>query len=103
MNLTNKEFIGNEGALVKFSVKASDDFVGEHEISIKDIEFTQKDETKHELEPTTAKVEGRMLAKSITLNKTEVSLEVTQTITLKATVLPESTWSLPFRSVNSNE
>ena len=92
-SLTNKEFIGNEGALVKFSVKASDDFVGEHEISIKDIEFTQKDETKHELEPTTAKVEGRMLAKSITLNKTEVSLEVTQTITLKATVLPESTYN----------
>ncbi|MEE1366254.1 MAG: leucine-rich repeat protein, partial [Muribaculaceae bacterium] len=102
-SLTNKEFIGNEGALVKFSVKASDDFVGEHEISIKDIEFTQKDETKHELEPTTAKVEGRMLAKSITLNKTEVSLEVTQTITLKATVLPESTYNKVVTWKSSDE
>ena len=102
-SLTNKEFKGNEGALVKFSVKASDDFVGEHEISIKDIEFTQKDETKHELEPTTAKVEGRMLAKSITINKTEVSLEVTQTITLKATVLPESTYNKAISWKSSDE
>ena len=92
-SLTNKEFIGNEGALVKFSVKASDDFVGEHEISIKDIEFTQKDETKYELESTTTKVEGRMVAKSITLNKTEIALEATQTTTLIATVLPDNTYN----------
>ena len=102
-SITNKEFSGTEGALVKFNVKASDDFVGEHEISIKDIEFTQKDETKYELESTTAKVEGRMVAKSITLNKTEIALEATQTTTLIATVLPDNTYNKVVTWKSSDE
>ena len=102
-SITNKEFSCTEGALVKFNVKASDDFVGEHEISIKDIEFTQKDETKYELESTTAKVEGRMVAKSITLNKTEVTLEATQTTTLIATVLPDNTYNKVVTWKSSDE
>ena len=85
------EFSGSEGAVVKFRVTAANDFVGNYEINIKDIIFAQTDESEYQLPATTTKVEARMLAKSITLDRTEVSLKATQTTTLLATILPDNT------------
>ena len=85
------EFSGSEGAIVKFRVTAANDFVGNYEINIKDIILAQTDESECQLPATTTKVEARMLAKSITLDRTEVSLEATQTTTLLATILPDNT------------
>ncbi|MBR4887087.1 MAG: leucine-rich repeat protein [Muribaculaceae bacterium] len=97
------EFSGSEGAVVKFIVTAANDFVGNYEINIKDIVFAQKDETEYELSPSTTKVEARMLAKSISLDKTEVSLGATQTTTLTATVLPETTSNTAVAWTSSDE
>ncbi|MBR5787195.1 MAG: Ig-like domain-containing protein, partial [Muribaculaceae bacterium] len=85
------EFSGSEGAVVKFRVTAANDFVGNYEINIKDIILAQTDESEYQLPATTTKIEARMLAKSITLDRTEVSLEATQTTTLLATILPDNT------------
>ena len=85
------EFSGSEGAVVKFRVTAANDFVGNYEISIKDIILAQTDESEYQLPATTTKVEARMLAKSITLDQTEVRLEATQTTTLLAIILPDNT------------
>ena len=85
------EFSGSEGAVVKFRVTAANDFVGNYEINIKDIILAQTDESEYQLPATTTKVEARMLAKSITLDQTEVSLEATQTTALLATILPDNT------------
>ena len=76
---------------MKFRVTAANDFVGNYEINIKDIILAQTDESEYQLPATTTKVEARMLAKSITLDQTEVSLEATQTTTLLATILPDNT------------
>ena len=85
------EFSGSEGAVVKFRVTAANDFVGNYEINIKDIILAQTDESEYQLPATTTKVEARMLAKSITLDQTEVRLEATQTTTLLAIILPDNT------------
>ena len=85
------EFSGSEGAVVKFRVTATNDFVGNYEINIKDIILAQTDDSEYQLPATTTKVEARMLAKSISLDRTEVSLEATQTTTLLANILPDNT------------
>ena len=90
-SLKLKEFSGTSGALVKFSVKASDDFRGDFQINIKDITFSQKDLTEYNFTSSVTNIVGKTLAKSITIDKTAVSLKATETVALVATVLPETT------------
>lgn len=53
-----KNYSGNEGALVYFTVTADEDFSGTHQIEIRNIVFTQADETEYQLEPTVTTVTG---------------------------------------------
>lgn len=64
-----KDYSDYSGALVYFSVIASEDFKGTHELQIKNIVFTQADETEYNLEPTTTIVTGPA-------NEGEVSSEI---------------------------
>lgn len=102
-SLKLKEFSGTSGALVKFSVKASDDFRGDFQINIKDITFSQKDLTEYNFASSVTNIVGKTLAKSITIDKTAVSLKATQTVALVATVLPETTTDKAVTWKSDNE
>ena len=102
-SLKLKEFSGTSGALVKFSVKASDDFRGDFQINIKDITFSQKDLTEYNFASSVTNIVGKTLAKSITIDKPAVSLKATQTVALVATVLPETTTDKAVTWKSDNE
>ena len=102
-SLKLKEFSGTSGALVKFSVKASDDFRGDFQINIKDITFSQKDLTEYNFASSVTNIVGKTLAKSITIDKPAVSLKATETIALVATVLPETTTDKAVTWKSDNE
>lgn len=102
-SLKLKEFSGTSGALVKFSVKASDDFRGDFQINIKDITFSQKDLTEYNFASSVTNIVGKTLAKSITIDKPAVSLKATETATLVATVLPETTTDKAVTWKSDNE
>ena len=102
-SLKLKEFSGTSGALVKFSVKASDDFRGDFQINIKDITFSQKDLTEYNFTSSVTNIVGKTLAKSITIDKTAVSLKATETVALVATVLPETTTDKAVTWKSDNE
>lgn len=102
-SLKLKEFSGTSGALVKFSVKASDDFRGDFQINIKDITFSQKDLTEYNFTSSVTNIVGKTLAKSITIDKPAVSLKATETIALVATVLPETTTDKAVTWKSDNE
>lgn len=102
-SLKLKEFSGTSGALVKFRVKASDDFRGDFQINIKDITFSQKDLTEYNFASSVTNIVGKTLAKSITIDKPAVSLKATQTVALVATVLPETTTDKAVTWKSDNE
>lgn len=102
-SLKLKEFSGTNGALVKFSVKASDDFRGDFQINIKDITFSQKDLTEYNFASSVTNIVGKTLAKSITIDKPAVSLKATETAALVATVLPETTTDKAVTWKSDNE
>lgn len=102
-SLKLKEFSGTSGALVKFSVKASDDFRGDFQINIKDITFSQKDLTEYNFASSVTNIVGKTLAKSITIDKPAVSLKATETAALVATVLPETTTDKTVTWKSDNE
>ena len=102
-SLKLKEFSGTSGALVKFSVKASDDFRGDFQINIKDITFSQKDLTEYNFTSSVTNIVGKTLAKSITIDKPAVSLKATETAALVATVLPETTTDKAVTWKSDNE
>ena len=56
MNL--KDFADSEGALVYLTVKAAEKFVGDFEINIDNIIFTQADLTEYTLQPTVCHLTG---------------------------------------------
>ena len=56
MNL--KDFADSEGALVYLTVKAAEKFVGDYEINIDNIIFTQADLTEYSLQPTVCHLTG---------------------------------------------
>ena len=102
-SLKLKEFSGTNGALVKFSVKASDDFRGDFQINIKDITFSQKDLTEYNFASSVTNIVGKTLAKSISIDKPAVSLKATETAALVATVLPETTTDKAVTWKSDNE
>ena len=102
-SLKLKEFSGTSGALVKFRVKASDDFRGDFQINIKDITFSQKDLTEYNFASSVTNIVGKTLAKSITIDKPAVSLKATETAALVATVLPETTTDKAVTWKSDNE
>lgn len=102
-SLKLKEFSGTSGALVKFRVKASDDFRGDFQINIKDITFSQKDLTEYNFTSSVTNIVGKTLAKSITIDKPAVSLKATETAALVATVLPETTTDKAVTWKSDNE
>ena len=102
-SLKLKEFSGTSGALVKFSVKASDDLRGDFQINIKDITFSQKDLTEYNFTSSVTNIVGKTLAKSITIDKPAVSLKATETAALVATVLPETTTDKAVTWKSDNE
>ena len=102
-SLKLKEFSGTNGALVKFSVKASDDFRGDFQINIKDITFSQKDLTEYNFASSVTNIVGKTLAKSITIDKPAVSLKATETAVLVATVLPKTTTDKAVTWKSDNE
>lgn len=102
-SLKLKEFSGTSGALVKFRVKASDDFRGDFQINIKDITFSQKDLTEYNFASSVTNIVGKTLAKSISIDKPAVSLKATETAALVATVLPETTTDKAVTWKSDNE
>ena len=102
-SLKLKEFSGTNGALVKFRVKASDDFRGDFQINIKDITFSQKDLTEYNFASSVTNIVGKTLAKSISIDKPAVSLKATETAALVATVLPETTTDKAVTWKSDNE
>ena len=102
-SLKLKEFSGTSGALVKFSVKASDDLRGDFQINIKDITFSQKDLTEYNFTSSVTNIVGKTLAKSISIDKPAVSLKATETAALVATVLPETTTDKAVTWKSDNE
>lgn len=55
---SSKDYSGNSGALVYFTVTADSNFSGIHQIEIKNIIFTQADGTQYNFDPTTTTVTG---------------------------------------------
>ena len=106
MSFYQEAFKGNTGALVDLTITATDTFSGTHEISLKNIIFTDANANEYALDSTTAIVSCKViptLAESITLDITTVSLRATETIMLVATILPETTANKSVTWNSSNE
>ena len=106
MSFYQEAFKGNTGALVDLTITATDTFSGTHEISLKNIIFTDANANEYALDSTTAIVSCKVvptLAESITLDMTTVSLRATETIMLVATILPETTANKSVTWNSSNE
>ena len=102
---TSKEYSGNEGVLVYFTITASADFCGTHQIEINNIVFTQADETEYQLNPTTTIVTGPnadVKVAELTLNVSELSMEVGDAYTLEASVLPEDATNATLKWTSSD-
>ena len=84
-------FEGTNGSLINFKVRASEDFVGDFEIILKGIVFTHKGFIDFEINPSTTKVQGKMLAQNISIEPSNVCIEATQSTFLSAIILPENT------------
>jgi hypothetical protein len=72
MNLN--DFAGADGALVYLTVKANQHFVGDYEISIDNITFTQADLTEYSLEPTVCRIVGTTSIEGVDNNVIVVSI-----------------------------
>ena len=72
MNLN--DFAGADGALVYLTVKATQHFVGDYEISIDNITFTQADLTEYSLEPTVCRIAGTTSIEGVDNNVIVVSI-----------------------------
>ena len=106
MSFYQEAFKGNTGALVDLTITATDTFSGTHEISLKNIIFTDANANEYALDSTTAIVSCKVvptLAESITLDMTTISLRATETIMLVATILPETTANKSVTWNSSNE
>ena len=106
MSFYQEDFKGNTGALVDLTISATDTFSGTHEICLKNIIFTDANANEYALDSTTAIVSCKVvptLAESITLDKTTVLLRATETVTLVATILPETTANKSVTWASSNE
>lgn len=93
-HLSSTAFKESSGEIIYFYVKADESFLGEHTIELKNVECTQPDATKHLPEATTCTVTGEVTivnATSISLDQTAASLNIGESVTLTATVLPENT------------
>ncbi len=104
-SLSNGYFWETSGDFIYFSVKAADDFAGDHEIKMSTIIFTAKSAKSSDLPDVVTKVSGPAAEEptvdvtGITLDKTAVELTEGETATLVATVAPDNatdktvTWS----------
>lgn len=103
-----KNYSGNEGALVYFTVTADADFSGTHQIEIRNIVFTQADETEYQLEPTVTTVTGPTAEEPIseipvTINDSEkgqVVLYTTPGNAIKFAVETFENWKINSIAIN---
>lgn len=103
-----KNYSGNEGALVYFTVTADADFSGTHQIEIRNIVFTQADETEYQLEPTVTTVTGPTAEEPIseipvTINDSEkgqIILYTTTGNTIKFAVETSEKWKINSIAIN---
>lgn len=103
-----KNYSGNEGALVYFTVTADADFSGTHQIEIRNIVFTQADETEYQLEPTVTTVTGPTVEEPIseipvTINDSEkgqVVLYTTPGNAIKFAVETFENWKINSIAIN---
>lgn len=103
-----KNYSGNEGALVYFTVTADADFSGTHQIEIRNIVFTQADETEYQLEPTVTTVSGPTAEEPIseipvTINDSEkgqVVLYTTPGNAIKFAVETFENWKINSIAIN---
>jgi len=95
-SLTNASFWEKTGDFVLFSVTASEDFTGNHELTFKNIMFSAADGARTELADVTTKVTGpaaedpTVAVTGITLDKTTAELTEGESVTLVVTVAPEN-------------
>lgn len=94
----------NSGALVHFQVTAGANFTGTKTILLNNVVFTQADATQCELEKTITTVSLiTTLSESISLDKSSITLEIGDTSTLSAVLLPTTTTTKSVSWESSDE
>lgn len=96
---TSKDFSGTEGALIYFTITASEDFKGSHEIRIDNIKFAQNSGVETYLNPSTAIVTGPAIEEP---NPTEISVTIKDAERGQVSVMaePGSVLKLKFEAVD---
>ncbi|MDE5782749.1 MAG: Ig-like domain-containing protein, partial [Prevotella sp.] len=83
-------FSGNDGVLLYAMVSASEDFPG-GTVSLTNVRFTNSEDQDVKLPDSSTEILVYTLAESITLSQTSAELKVSESVTLAAMVLPETT------------
>ncbi len=94
-------YTGNEGTLVTFAVRATEEFAG-GEIAISNIKFADPEGVKYVLANVVAAIESRTYVSSITIAPAELNLETNETATVEATVLPDAAFDKTYVWSSSN-
>ena len=88
--LNGEVYTGNEGTLVTFAVRATEEFEGGN-IAISNIKFADPDGKKYELaDVASEEIDSRTYVASITIAPEALNLETNETATVEATVLPDT-------------
>ena len=105
-SLTNGYFRGKSGDFVYFSVTAAEDFVGDHEITMKVVNFSDIKGHMTTLPDATTKVTAEdptVAVAGITLDKSTAELTEGETLTLVATVSPDNATDKTITWTSSDE
>ena len=95
-SLTNQSYTGEEGAFVKFNVKAADDYNETKQIRVNEIVFSTAQGQEYTFDPIVANVEGRLYVSSIEITPASLNLETGEEGQLTATVLPANAYSTKY-------
>ena len=100
--LNGEVYTGNEGTLVTFAVRATEEFEGGN-IAISNIKFADPDGKKYELaDVASEEIDSRTYVASITIAPEALNLETNETATVEATVLPEAAYDKTLEWTSSH-
>ena len=95
-------YTGNEGTLVTFAVRATNEFEGGN-IAISNIKFADADGVKYDLANVNAAIESRTYVSEIQIAPAGLNLETNQKSKVIANVLPEAAFDKTFEWSSSND
>ena len=95
-------YTGNEGTLVTFAVRATNEFEGGN-IAISNIKFADADGVKYDLANVAAAIESRTYVSEIQIAPAGLNLETNQKSKVIANVLPEAAFDKTFEWSSSND